>query len=78
MMAADDHMTAADNQMMATDDIPRRMQVFAYLPVTAAGFGFAMHADFELVASRQVRLRQIAPDCRRPHARVPAVPDRLG
>ena len=28
--------------------------VFAYLPVTAAGFSFAMHADFELVASRQV------------------------
>jgi hypothetical protein len=27
--------------------------VFAYLPVTAAGFGFGMHADFELVASRQ-------------------------
>jgi hypothetical protein len=27
--------------------------VFAYLPVTAAGFGFAIHADFELVASRQ-------------------------
>eukprot|EP01048_Picozoa_sp_COSAG05_P020428 COSAG05_NODE_3465_length_2043_cov_1.729424_1_plen_640_part_00 len=27
--------------------------VFAYLPVTAAGFGFAINADFELVASRQ-------------------------
>ena len=27
--------------------------VFAYLPVTAAGFGFGLHADFELVASRQ-------------------------
>ena len=27
--------------------------VFAFLPVTAAGFGFALHADFELVASRQ-------------------------
>ena len=27
--------------------------IFAYLPVTAAGFGFAIHADFELVASRQ-------------------------
>ena len=27
--------------------------VFAYLPVTAAGFQFAINADFELVASRQ-------------------------
>ena len=27
--------------------------VFAYLPVTAVGLGFALHADFELVASRQ-------------------------
>ena len=27
--------------------------VFAYLPVTAAGLPFALHADFELVASRQ-------------------------
>jgi hypothetical protein len=27
--------------------------VFAYLPVTSAGFGFAINADFELVASRQ-------------------------
>jgi hypothetical protein len=27
--------------------------IFAYLPVTAAGFGFAINADFELVASRQ-------------------------
>ncbi|KAL7550003.1 hypothetical protein ACHAWF_013259 [Thalassiosira exigua] len=36
---------------------PRRMDggelVFAYLPVTAAGFGFAINADFKLVASRQ-------------------------
>ena len=27
--------------------------IFAFLPVTAAGFGFGIHADFELVASRQ-------------------------
>ena len=27
--------------------------VFAYLPVISAGFGFAIDADFELVASRQ-------------------------
>eukprot|EP01043_Picozoa_sp_COSAG02_P018063 COSAG02_NODE_833_length_16656_cov_42.746814_1_plen_715_part_10 len=27
--------------------------IFAYLPVTAVGFGFAINADFELVASRQ-------------------------
>ena len=27
--------------------------VFAYLPVTVAGLGFAINADFELVASRQ-------------------------
>ena len=27
--------------------------VFAYLPVTGAGLPFALHADFELVASRQ-------------------------
>ena len=27
--------------------------IFAYLPVTAAGFGFGINADFELVASRQ-------------------------
>ena len=27
--------------------------IFAYLPVIAAGFGFAINADFELVASRQ-------------------------
>ena len=27
--------------------------VFAYLPVSAAGLPFALHADFELVASRQ-------------------------
>ena len=27
--------------------------IFAYLPVCAAGFGFAINADFELVASRQ-------------------------
>ncbi len=26
--------------------------VFAYLPVTSAGFGFALHADFELVVRR--------------------------
>ena len=32
---------------------PEGELVFAYLPVTAAGFGFAIHADFELVASRQ-------------------------
>jgi hypothetical protein len=36
---------------------PRRSadgeQVFAYLPVTSAGLPFALHADFELVASRQ-------------------------
>ena len=39
------------------DERPQRSadgeQVFAFLPVTAAGFGFAIHADFELVASRQ-------------------------
>merc|ERR1711995_126978 len=27
--------------------------VFAFLPVTSAGLPFALHADFELVASRQ-------------------------
>ena len=27
--------------------------IYAYLPVTAVGLGFAIHADFELVASRQ-------------------------
>ena len=36
---------------------PRRSEdgelIFAYLPVTGAGLNFAIHADFELVASRQ-------------------------
>lgn len=42
---------------VGSDQTPRRSDegelVFAYLPVTAAGFGFAIQADFELVASRQ-------------------------
>ena len=42
---------------VSADRTPQRSAhgelVFAYLPVTAAGLPFALHADFELVASRQ-------------------------
>ena len=42
---------------VSADQTPQRSSegelVFAYLPVCAAGFGFAIHADFELVASRE-------------------------